>query len=173
MQIKLFTPENIFNFDGIQISEKEKTCIEYIESLTQPIQHSNTTFFKHLYNTFRILKNLNQNEDVCLAGLYHSVYDTEFFKANLSVNEEDIINRIGMYSNFLVKVFCSENRGDCIFQNTLSVPTSVNKDLLYILYANEVEQSTRIGRPLNFYDKIVSKIVLLETYCEIGKTDAR
>ena len=173
MQIKLFTPENIFNFDGIEISEKEKTCIEYIESLTQPIQHSNTTFFKHLYNTFRILKNLNQNEDVCLAGLYHSVYDTEFFKANLSVNEEDIINRIGMYSNFLVRVFCSENRGDCIFQNTLCVPTSVNKDLLYILYANEVEQSTRIGRPLNFYDKIVSKIVLLETYCEIGKTDAR
>ena len=169
--IKLFTEENIFNFDEIEITEKEKTCIEYIKSLTESIQHSNTTFFKHLYNTFRILKNLNQNEDVCLAGLYHSVYDTEFFKANLSVTDEDIINKIGEYSNFLVRVFCSENRGDCIYQNTLSVPTSVNKDLLYILYANEVEQSAKIGRPLNFYSKIASKIILLETYCEIGKTD--
>ena len=57
--IKLFTEENIFNFDEIEITEKEKTCIEYIKSLTESIQHSNTTFFKHLYNTFRILKNLN------------------------------------------------------------------------------------------------------------------
>lgn len=167
MQIKLFTPENIFNFTDVKTSERENACIDEIKALTEFIPHSNTTFFKHLHNTFMILKNLNQSEDVCLAGLYHSVYDTDFFKANLNISEQDVIDKIGKYSNFLVKVFCSENRSDSIFQNTLCVPTSVNKDLLYILYANEVEQSVRIGRPLNFYNKIVSKIILLETYCEI------
>lgn len=165
----LFTKENIFNFDDIEITDREKVCIDYIKSLTEAIPHSNTTFFNHLYNTFRILKKLNQNEDVCLAGLYHSVYDTDFFKANLVIDSKDVIDKIGEYSNFLVKVFCSENRADSIFQNTLCVPTNVNKDLLYIFYANEVEQSVRVGRPLNFYDKIVSKIILLEAYCEIGK----
>jgi hypothetical protein len=170
---ELFTEDNIFNFEDIILSDKENACIQQIKSLTEFIPHSDTTFFNHLYNTFRILKNLNQSEDVCLAGLYHSVYDTDFFKANLNLNDEDVIDKIGKYSNFLVKVFCSADRDDCIFRNTLCLPTNVNKDLLYILYANEVEQSKRIGQELNFYSAIVSKIILLETYCELGKTDAR
>ena len=173
IKTELFTEDNIFNFEDIVLSEKENNCVEYIKSLTEFIPHSDTTFFKHLYNTFRILKNLNQSEDVCLAGLYHSVYDTDFFKANLNLNEKDVINKIGKYSDFLVKVFCSLDRDELIFKNTLCLPTNVNKDLLYILYSNEVEQSKRVGQELNFYSAIVSKIIILETYCELGKTDAR
>ncbi|NDB62188.1 hypothetical protein EB001_27680 [bacterium] len=89
---------------------KEKQAVEFIFEKTKNIKHSGKTFYEHLFGTYKILKDLNMSQDVYLAGLFHSVYDTEFFKANLNLDENEVINLIGSYSNFLVKVFCMEGR---------------------------------------------------------------
>jgi Rps23 Pro-64 3,4-dihydroxylase Tpa1-like proline 4-hydroxylase len=119
-----------------------QAAMDYIDEKTKNIKHSKGTFKDHLVGTYNLLKELNQREEVCLAGLFHSIYDTEFFKAGIHPSEEEIINLIGEYANDLVVVFCKDRRDDIIMNNRLKFNTRKHLDLLYILLANEVEQQT-------------------------------
>lgn len=48
-----------------------------VEKGYEDLSHSGTTFLYHLYNTGEILARLGQEEDVCLAGLCHSLMGRE------------------------------------------------------------------------------------------------
>jgi hypothetical protein len=126
------------------ISDKEKDVLNYLKiKLGNTMHTQNCTLFEHLSNTFYILKHFNQSEEVCLAGLFHSVYGTEFFNAGLNIEESEIVDIIGSYANDLVKCFSIQNRDQAIIENVFNVDVKTNLDLLYILYANLIEQAYR------------------------------
>ena len=72
---------------------------------TQAIPHGNKSFFDHLNNTYKILKYLKQEEDVCLAGLLHSIYGNEIFHINLGIDREEIKVLVGIKVEKIVYLF--------------------------------------------------------------------
>lgn len=147
----------------VSLSNREKQAIEFIKQRTQFLSHSGTSFFDHLYNTFLLLKSYNLSEDTCLAGLFHSIYGTEFYNADLKVDEKEVINLIGERANFLVKCFSEENRLEKIMSNYFNLQIQDDLDLTYILYANEIEQAYRSNiNDFSFFSNVKSKISYLK-----------
>jgi len=145
-----------------ELSEKEKGVLDYLKMKLGNTMHTqNCTLFEHLSNTFYILKSLKQSSEVCLAGLFHSVYGTEFFNANLKMEEQEILDVIGEYANNLVKCFSAPNRDQAIIENYFELDVKIHLDLLYILYANIIEQSYRQSIDRQFISAIRSKIDLI------------
>ena len=128
----------------------ESVALNFIYNLTKDISHSNTTFFQHLAGTFGILKAMKMTRDVCFAGLFHSIYDTEFFKAGLNITREDVQELIGTDAEALAYEFCSVRpRKDHILSKTPN-----QEKLATIEYANILEQSPRIRVDSEYFAKI-------------------
>jgi hypothetical protein len=47
---------------------------------TEQVGHSNKTYLGHLVNVYRLLHAQGYGEDVCRAGMFHSIYGTELFQ---------------------------------------------------------------------------------------------
>ena len=127
----------------------------YLKNLTQNINHSGGSFYKHLYETGLLLYKMGEPEYICDAGLYHLIYDTSYFKANLNVNRNEIKQLIGEKSEYLVYTFCNlgEDRISTLL-NSNKIPKDIHIDLLKIEYANLIEQNSS---PQNIGD-LVQKI---------------
>lgn len=145
-------------YDLSKLTDREKAVVNFISLHTKNIEHSGDTLFNHFYNTFSILKHLNRTEDVCIAGMLHSIYGTDYFNPEILVKSEQIEKMVGQYSENLISIFCSPNRDDLIKNNSLNLPKNVQLDLLYILYANLIEQSKRIVISQNEFANIKNKI---------------
>jgi hypothetical protein len=46
----------------------------------EDIGHTNKTYLGHLVNVYRLLEGRGYGEDVCRAGMFHSIYGTEQFQ---------------------------------------------------------------------------------------------
>lgn len=122
----------------IDNTDYDNNAINFLRKLTSSIPHSNTTLFKHLYGTYKILKSHGADEDVCLAGLYHSVYGTEFY-SRLQLEREQVKNIIGDRAENLVYDFCLlSDRDTQLLGNMNSDPR-----LVHIAYANLIEEKFR------------------------------
>lgn len=116
--------------------------IEFLLPLTKNIKHGNKSFFEHLFNTSVILENLEVNNFVRCAGLFHAIYSTEFFKHDINVSRDTIQGLIGNYSENLVYEFCNlKNRYNTLLNNTKNYDSALLKDLLLIEAANLKEQN--------------------------------
>jgi hypothetical protein len=124
-----------FFIDNIEYSND---AIRFLKKITLGIPHSSTTLFNHLYGTYKILKSHSASEEVCLAGLYHSVYGTEFYN-RLHLNREQIKNVIGDKAEQLVYEFCSLVDRDSQLLNNINVDSR----LVHIAYANLIEEKFR------------------------------
>ena len=121
----------------------EQQCIDYIKERTEGIPHSRSTFFEHLYGTYEILKGLGLSRDVCMAGLFHAIYGTSYFKHNLTVNRDEVKRLIGDYAEQLAYEFCSmTNRTPNIIANSKEGNVKLFH-LACIEYANLLEQAPR------------------------------
>lgn len=117
--------------------------VEWLVKHTVNISHTDKTLFEHLYNTMLRLENSGASECVRSAGLFHSIYDTEYFKANLSLSRETIQQLIGTYSETLVYEFCTlTNRLQSLLTNSNNYSDSIVKDLLLIERANLEDQNS-------------------------------
>ena len=67
-----------------------KEISNFLITYTKNINHSNGFFIEHLIGVYNILKEINQDEDVCLAGLFHSIYGTDSFKLDLNIKRDEI-----------------------------------------------------------------------------------
>jgi hypothetical protein len=78
------------------------------------IRHANGSLLTHLQGTHRLLKAWGNSEDVCLAGLFHSVYGTIHFRPTLvASSERSRVRRvIGTQAERLVYWFSVANRPD-------------------------------------------------------------
>jgi hypothetical protein len=150
-----------------ELLQKEVDLINLIYQHTNVVPHSGSTLFNHLYKTFCILKNLNQSSNTCIAGLLHSVYDTEYFSAGLGWSKDYLINLVGADTELLVEIFCSPNRDQIILDNTLKLSTEQYRDILYIAYANSLEQGHRMNVNREWFAYVANlknKIIELEKY---------
>ncbi|MEN8515119.1 DUF6817 domain-containing protein [Burkholderia sp. RS02] len=76
------------------------------------IRHSGRTLFDHLVGTARCLAQWGCEEDVCAAGLFHSVYGTSSFRHGLlAMSDRPALRlRIGQTAEQLVFLFCRAAR---------------------------------------------------------------
>ncbi len=80
------------------------------------LSHRQGNFLQHLVGVYEILLAWGCSEKICAAGLFHSIYGTEYFGTSL-VNDEyrgDIQNLIGPESEALVYAFCRLGRNDIV-----------------------------------------------------------
>ena len=128
----------------IQLTEKELSASRFLFNNINNVPHSGSSFFGHLYNTFFILKQHGLGEDVCIGGMFHAIYGTEAFMYNIVIDRETVKSEIGEYAENLVWLFSQKNRADVIIRNSLELDNSTRLDLLYMLFANELEQRGKI-----------------------------
>ena len=78
---------------------------------THRMEHGNSTLFNHLIETKFLLQSWGASEDVYHAGLFHSIYDTEYYKGFSWSDKEkdrlhnDLVRIIGPRSERLVRLF--------------------------------------------------------------------
>ena len=128
-----------------------------IDLNTDSLSHSQGTLIDHLQKTYELLKQWNNPDYVCLAGLFHSIYGTQIYKKQtLGLYKREIIkNAIGIEAEYLVYLFCIMDRG--YFYNNLGsnklrssqdetyilISEKTKRNLCEILVANRLEQEKR------------------------------
>jgi len=115
-------------------------ALNFLKEKTKGIAHNDQEFYEHCHNVYKILKQLGQNEDVCLAGLYHSIYDTDAYKLAIDIDRKEVVEQIGKTAENLVWSFCQLDDKE----NYLLKEYPKHKDLFYISYANMLEQRDRL-----------------------------
>jgi len=134
-------------------NEKYRTCIQFFyDNKLDKIKHSNSTFFNHLVGTYNILRTWQQSEDLCLAGLFHSIYGTEFFKHDIVFQRETIKKLIGEKAENIAYQFCNIPRS--------SIIDSGVKDLIILSIANDLEQK----KLFKVYDNLFNQENLEKIY---------
>ena len=105
------------------------TQLEVLHRLQTDTQHHSAgTLFDHLLATRELLAEWGNDADVCAAGLFHSIYGTEYFR----VQSESLANRhhvaaaIGERSERLAYLFCVTDRLGFASAARASTPTLRN-----------------------------------------------
>ena len=79
---------------------------EFLFSLdAHKTQHSGRTLFEHLKGVHDLLRDWDNEEVVCLAGLFHSIYGTNTFKHQSLQERERLTEMIGEHAELLVHLF--------------------------------------------------------------------
>lgn len=147
--------------DAGQPQEQDK--FEFLKELTSSNKHLKRPFYEHLFNVYTHLKEQMLPEEVCNAGLFHSIYGTEFYHFHNDRITRDVVRGyIGSYAEELVYIFCSlkVDRFDNIVNNTLGLSKRQQMDLCHIEYANGWDQKGRRGvdDKLDILDKHMARL---------------
>lgn len=114
---------------------------EQLEKHTAKINHLDRTLFVHLVGTYKLLKSTGKPEYVCLAGLYHSVYETEYFEFNTPFTREQVKLLIGESAEAIVYEFCNTvPRTTNLLERNGNWSDQMYADLLDVDIANMLEQ---------------------------------
>lgn len=121
--------------------------LEELEKYTGKVWHrrlmngQEEMLFPHLLGTYKILKKWNKPEYVCLAGLHHSVYGTEYFKFHTPYTRDYVKKIIGEQAENLVYEFCTtEPRINSLLARSKNWSDQVYADLIDIELANMEDQ---------------------------------
>ena len=77
-----------------------------LKNHTKRVHHNDGFLFEHLYGTYQILKKWNKPNYVCMAGMFHSVYETEYFSFNTPYTRDVVKSILGNKSEKLIYEFC-------------------------------------------------------------------
>jgi hypothetical protein len=138
-----------------------------IERFTELVKQSpiaTEKFISHCIDVYEILKKQNETEEVCNAGLYHSIYGTSYFNVTVQTieNDRDLIrNEIGEYAEKLVYEMCLLNdREEDIINGHFNWDTQTLVDIVKICKANlisvELTKSSRCS--VNLYNIILESL---------------
>jgi hypothetical protein len=123
----------------------------FLQKQVSDVSHSKQkTFYCHLVGVYRILYSKGERRALCDAGLYHSIYGTEFFEipserkdVHTAITREKIRSMIGNEAEALVYLFCSmkKDRFQTIVDNSLHQTLTMQLDLCKLEYANLFDQN--------------------------------
>lgn len=82
-------------------------AVRILEHHTANVHHLDRTLFVHLLGTYNLLKSRNKPEHICLAGLFHSIYETEYFEFATPFTRQQIKTLIGEQAESIVYEFCN------------------------------------------------------------------
>lgn len=104
------------------------------------VQHSNRTLLDHLVGTYNLLQTWDNEQHVCLVGLFHSVYGTRTFTDGLlNLDQRALVKRLlGDKIEHWVYHFATENRDD-FFTDIYNGDNDLNI-LIEVEIANTLEQ---------------------------------
>ena len=87
-----------------------KRYIEYLNSVgAAKIPHRESDLLTHSRNVSDMLRDYGRPVDEQVAGLFHSVYGTEFQQYKITIPRDTIASLIGEYSESIVNLFCTLN----------------------------------------------------------------
>ena len=134
--------QSVFKTAGPQYNRPH---VKWIKDRTEGIPHSGTDLFHHLYNTAMTIESMKGvPHHIINAGLYHSIYGTEYFDPELIVTKEEVIKQIGEKAERLVDLFCTTtNRYHSILNNTGNWDAETHFGLLLLELANMLEMMDR------------------------------
>ena len=113
------------------------TKIDFLKRLgCEECLHGSNTLLHHLIGTRDLLKQWGAEEYVQDAGLFHSVYGTEYFQPNIKVTRDQVREIIGIKAECLVDMFCF-CQSPRAYTITLMSSGKTKEDLLLIERANE------------------------------------
>jgi hypothetical protein len=134
------------------LNEKYQSYVNFLyEKNCHTILHSHSNFFNHLIGTFNILKKWKQNEDLCVAGMFHNIYGNKYFDPNLNVTRQEIKNLIGEHAENLVYKYVNCDR--------LKINESTDSELIILNLANSLDQKKLFIIEDNLYDTESCKII--------------
>ena len=149
--------------------------------LTKDIEHLGRPLKEHLIGTHDLLDQWQNSKNVCLAGLFHSVYGTKTFStaALRTESRDDVRALIGERAEALVFIFGMSDRKHLLLENR-SPPycwidhrtgeqTEISDDLLNNLV--EIEVANFIEQMPFLTDKADS--VILDMRCRFDSTMSR
>lgn len=138
----------------------------FLRDRTANIRHGGRSLYEHLKGTHDLLAKDGAPDYVCLAGLFHSIYGTNVFRAR-AVDLDDrheVCALIGEDAEWLAYVFCACNRPHVLIDAAWRDPPHVIvdrfadqkfalsaqdlRDLLRIELANLTEQGSMEMVPL-------------------------
>src|ERR1700761_6963820 len=95
----------------------------FLQEITGTQKHGNRTFYQHLFSVYTYLKDHGAPQEVCDAGLFHSVYGTASYEFQDDRITRDVVRGfIGDYAEELVYVFCTaKDRFKVIVNNTMGL----------------------------------------------------
>ena len=126
--------------------ESKLTQFLIAQAKADMVRHSGRSLFDHLVGTHDLLQRWGNREDVCNAGLFHSIYGTARFHYKVwPIEQRDVIRGlIGDYAEKLACLFCIMNRPAAFFgcKDAWLVPQML-RDLHEIETANLLEQGSK------------------------------
>lgn len=120
----------------------------FLKQHTSELPHSGRSLLDHLIGTYDLLQEWGSWEHVSLAGLFHSIYGTQFYQRQAVPveNRQEVADLIGPQAEALAYMFCTEDRRHFLDDPCLS--EDVRSELLEIEAANLLEQGGNITRAL-------------------------
>lgn len=102
-------------------------------------RHSGRTLFDHLKGVHDLLRDWDNDTDVCNAGLFHSIYGTNTFKHQSLSDRGELVKMIGVRAEMLVHFFATKDRP--LFESVNA--KTIRRQLMEIEAANLIEQGSR------------------------------
>lgn len=134
-----------------------ENAVKILEQHTSKIHHLDRTLYIHLLGTYNLLKRNGKPEYVCLAGLFHSVYETEYFEFNTPFTRDEVKKLIGEDAETLVYEFCNTRpRTTNLVERNGSWSDRVYADLLDIDITNMIEQG--------YYNDVIKTMQAIRKY---------
>ena len=115
--------------------------VNYMISLgADKIPHRDDNLLAHSTRVSGLLYTYGRSMDEVKAGLFHSIYGTEFQMYKINVSREEVRNIIGEYSEHMVYTFCtlSDRVNTILYGKGLKEPDKTN--LRWLEYCNIVDQ---------------------------------
>tara|TARA_R100001460_G_scaffold25385_4_gene51022 strand:+ start:1310 stop:2170 length:861 start_codon:yes stop_codon:yes gene_type:complete len=133
-------------------------CINYlVRKKTQNIAHNNTNFFQHHLNVFNKLRKWQCSEDICYAGLFHSIYSNEVFNMEIEKDREIIKNLIGQNAESLVYSY-SKDRFKTKDLRIISLANHLDQNFIKVI-DNYFDQEDIMQSYFHFRDKVPWKFI--------------
>jgi ribosomal protein L16 Arg81 hydroxylase len=134
--------------------------------------HSDGSLSDHLIRTYQLLKSWDEPEDVSSAGLFHSIYGTEWYRTETApmARRESVRTVIGRRAETLAFLFCVCARGEIwkpgastltnrLTGELLTISPEIRRDLIQIDVANTVEQLRRgVGADRGVLERFYSRV---------------
>jgi Domain of unknown function (DUF6817) len=107
----------------------EQRHLELLRELsTDESSHSGRTLLEHLKGTHDLLEKWQNPKDVCVGGLFHSIYGTQYYKVQSAdlADRKRIAEVIGPQAEELAFLFCTTDRTGFFTEANKPKPALIN-----------------------------------------------